>query len=305
MTNRTRMLRFLGGMALISLILGIIFPLLPPMFHTWGATAAEVARTYPGDELLAAPSLSWTHALTVDAPPEAVWPWIAQLGEGRGGYYSYTFIENLIAGERLYINANHILPEHQHPQPGDKLIDTMLAVHAVEPGQWLLAKDTAALIELGLGWTWLWWVEPHGTEQSRFIVRGHIEPPAGMDNPVLGWFIDAGSFVMGRRMAQGLVLRAEGRSEPGYIEGVEIALWLGALLAGLVAGVCFLWRRPWQPLLVGIAAVLTLVWFTFGIPALVLRLATVAALWGAVGLVFAIKAPIDERESVNPSAIDS
>ncbi len=283
MSTRTRILRFFGGLALVLVILAVIFPLLPPLFHTWGATEAELARAYPGDDLLAAPALSWTHAVTVDAPPEAVWPWVAQLGEGRGGYYSYTFIENLIAGERLYVNADRILPEYQHPQPGDNLIGTMLTVHEVEPGRWLLGKDTEALAEMGLGWTWLWWVEPQGAEQSRLIVRGQTEPPEGMFNPVLGWFIDAGSFVMGRRMVQGLVLRAEGGSEPALIEAVEIALWAAALLAGLGAGVLFLWRQPWQSLLVGVAAVLALIWFTFWIPPVGLRLVMVLALWGGVG----------------------
>ena len=281
-SKRTRIRRFFGGAALILVMLATIFALLPPLFHTWGATEAEIARAYPGDDLLSAPTLSWTHAVTVDVPPDEAWPWIAQLGDRRGAFYSYTFIENLIAGEKLYVNADRILPEHQNPQPGITLIDTMLAVHEVESGRWMLAESTETLDELGLGWTWLWWIEPYSANQTRLIVRGHIEPPAGMDNPVLGWFVDAGSFVMGRRMVQGLVLRAEGRSEPAYIEAVEIVLWLAALLAGLGAGALFLRREPWHPLLVGVAAVLCLVWFTFWIPPVGLRLFADAALWGAL-----------------------
>ncbi len=264
------------------MILAIIFALLPPLFHTWGATEAEITHTYPGDDLLSAPALSWTHAVTVNAPPDQVWPWIAQLGDRRGAFYSYTFIENLFAGKRLYINADRIMPEHQNPQPGMPLIDTMFAVREVKPGRWMLGESTETLEKMGLGWTWLWWIEPYGVNQTRFIVRGHIEPPASMNNPVLGWFIDAGSFVMGRRMVQGLVLRAEGGSEPAYIEVVEIALWLAALLAGLGAGVLFLWRKPWPPLLVGVAAVLCLVWFTFWIPPVGSRLLADMVLWGTL-----------------------
>lgn len=284
MSTRTRILRFLGGLALTVALLGIILPLLPPWFHTWGATEEEVARRYPGDELLSTPALSWTHAVTVDAPPEQVWPWVAQIGDRRGGFYSYTFIENLIAGEQLYVNAGRILPEHQNPQPGDLLIDVMLQVREVEPGHWLLADATEALG--GVGWTWLWAVEPHGESRSRLIVRGRIQlPDPEMDLSMLGWLIDAGSFVMGRRAMHSLALRAEGRSEPPLLEVMEIVLWTGALLAGLGAGVRFVWRQPWQPLLVGAAAVLALIWFTFGQPPLLLRLGTDLALWA--GLVWA------------------
>jgi len=189
MSTRTRVIRFFGGLVLIAALLGVTFPLLTPWMHTWGATEAEVARTYPGDDLLAAPALSWTHAVTVEAPSDQVWPWIAQLGDQRGAFYSYTFIENLIAGERLYVNADRILPQYQNPQPGDPLIDVMFVVREVEPGRWMLGEATEALG--GLGWTWLWWVEPHGAGQSRFIVRGRIQPPESMDASALTWLYNS------------------------------------------------------------------------------------------------------------------
>ena len=90
MTIRTRLLRLLAGGAIIVALLGIAFPLLPHWFHTWGATEAEVNADYPGDELITEPLIFWMHATTIDAPPEEVWPWIAQLGDRRGGFYSYT-----------------------------------------------------------------------------------------------------------------------------------------------------------------------------------------------------------------------
>lgn len=289
MSKRTRLLRFFGGLILVVVLLGSIFAWLPTWFHTWGATPEEVRHRYPGDDLLPAPTLSWTHAMTIDAPPTQVWPWVAQIGDQRGGFYSYTFIENLMVGEKLYVNANRILPEYQNPRPGEGLIDVMLAVREVKSGQWLLAEATE---ELGdVGWTWLWWVAPHGDTQSRLIVRGHIQPPAGMNNPLLTRVIDVGSFVMGRRMMEGLALRAEGRSAPPGVEAMEIALWLGALLPGLGAAGLFLWRKPWQPLLVGIAAVLSLVWFTFGMPPLLMRLLIDLALWSGLMWAYMLQRP--------------
>ena len=74
----------------------------------WGATDAEVASTMPGDEIVPDPSFNATRALTIDAPPPQVWPWIVQLGTGRAGFYSYDLLDN---GARP--SADRILPELQ------------------------------------------------------------------------------------------------------------------------------------------------------------------------------------------------
>ena len=71
----------------------------------------------PGDELAPDAALVSTRAVTINAPPEAVWPWVAQLGQGRGGFYSYTWIENLIGC--AIVNADQFEPAWQSPQPGD------------------------------------------------------------------------------------------------------------------------------------------------------------------------------------------
>jgi hypothetical protein len=89
--------KFLLGIALVSGLLFSIFSILPGYIATYGATEKEIADTYPGDEILTKPVIMWTHGATISAPPEKVWPWIAQIGQSRGGFYSYTFIENMIA----------------------------------------------------------------------------------------------------------------------------------------------------------------------------------------------------------------
>jgi hypothetical protein len=65
-------------------------------YNRWGATDAEVAAAMPGDELVPDPQLGYTRAITIDAPPEDVWPWLVQMGQGRGGLYSYDGLENLV-----------------------------------------------------------------------------------------------------------------------------------------------------------------------------------------------------------------
>jgi hypothetical protein len=269
MTRRTRILRLLFGVALVVAILVVVFALLPGWIHTWGATPEEVAQVLPGDELATAPVVSWTHAATIDAPLAAVWPWIAQLGDVRGGFYSYTFIENRFQGENIYHNANEIVPQWQDPQPGQRMIGDMLAISAVEPGRYLLAAKTDA----DLVWIWLWYLEPRGQDQTRLVVRMYIQTPPELNNPVVTGVFDLGGFIMERRMIEGIVDRAEGRSDPPYSEAVEIVLWVVALVAGLAAAVLFLTRLDWKwPLAVGIGAVLVLLAFTFLQPPIWLRL---------------------------------
>jgi hypothetical protein len=80
----------------------------------WGATDAEVAGPMPGDEIVPKASFNATRAITIDAPPERVWPWIVQMGYRRAGFYTYALLDN--AG---YGSADRVLPEYQDPKVGD------------------------------------------------------------------------------------------------------------------------------------------------------------------------------------------
>lgn len=283
LTRSARVVRSIVGALLAIVLILISLTLIRPWTLTWGATEAEVARALPGDELIARTANDWTHAATIDAAPEAVWPWIAQMGDDRGGFYSYTFIENLLQQAMLgagpvYHNANRILPEFQNPQPGEGMVVDSLQVHAVEPGKWMVAAQRAETGELN--WVWLWHIEPAGANQTRLVVRMALRIFPEGASPVVSTMTDIGSFVMGRRMVEGLTLRAEGRTEPAWIEVVEIALWLAALVAGLGAARLFVTRPAWQaPLLLGLAALFVLLWFTVWQPSIWLRLSLDVALF--------------------------
>ena len=82
----------------------------------WGATDEEVARALPGDELVAAPTFDATRAITIEARPEDIWPWLVQVGVSRAGWYSYDHLDNL--GRP---SARRIIPELQGLKPGDVL----------------------------------------------------------------------------------------------------------------------------------------------------------------------------------------
>jgi hypothetical protein len=256
MSLKQTTLRFLAGLAVMLALLVALVAATLPIIHRWGATDAEVG---------------------LDAPPEAVWPWIAQIGDTRGGFYSYTFIENRVgaitgAGDYqvTYVNADRIHPEWQAPQPGDSIIQGMLKIREVKPGQYMLADSTASD---AFYWLWLWQVQPAGAgQQTRLLVRFGIGLPGEDSNPVMTLVLDIGGFMMEQRMLQGIKLRAEGGREPAWMENAEIAVWLIALIAGLAAGAAFLVRSNWQkPLTVAVAAVVALFVLTFVQPALWLR----------------------------------
>ncbi|MBO0594702.1 SRPBCC family protein [Nesterenkonia sp. E16_7] len=86
-------------------------PLLRRRRMSWGATGSEVAADWPGGELIPDPAWTATHAVTVAASPEQIWPWLAQLGQGRAGFYSFERLENLFGCQIR--NVDRILPEHQ------------------------------------------------------------------------------------------------------------------------------------------------------------------------------------------------
>jgi hypothetical protein len=93
----------------------------------------------PGDELVSAPWFNATRAITINAPPADVWPWIVQIGFGRAGWYSYDALDN--AGRP---SADQVLPEFQQPEAGDWVPmasrvneDTAFRIRAFEPEQWM------------------------------------------------------------------------------------------------------------------------------------------------------------------------
>ncbi len=261
------LVRFLIGFGAVLAVLVVCFAIFIPAARRWGATDAEVARPMLGDDRQTGPLVNWTNATTIRAPIEQVWPWIAQMGEGRGGFYSYTFIENLVSGGRTYVNAERIIPELQNPQPGEVIIAKQLAVKEVKPGEYLFAENFTE----GMSWTWLWQLEPMEGGKTRLVNRIRISVPPEVNNPVLKLVLEVGAFVMEQNMMQGTKLRAEGKKEPSFTEPLEIGLWLAALAAGLAAAWVFVRAGSPAALGVGLAAVAWLVVLTFVQPALGLR----------------------------------
>jgi hypothetical protein len=177
----------------------------------WGATGQEAGESLPGDDLITGPDLTATRAITIGAPADQVWPWIAQLGQGRGGFYSYDFLENLFGCD--IHSADRIVSDWQDVKIGDqiKLAPAVgLEVTALEPGRWLVLRggvpmgNTAPPYEFT--WAWVLRDEPDGT--ARLLVReryAYTRPGARfLVEPV-----EAVSFVMSQKMLRGIRDRAE------------------------------------------------------------------------------------------------
>ena len=137
----------------------------------WGATAEEVDAALPGDELVPDADLTATRAVTVDAGADAVWPWIAQLGQGRGGFYSYDFLENL-AGRDIH-SAERIVPEWQGIEVGDEVRfhpDGGMTAVVVEPGRALVLRGgMPGTPPFDFAWAFVVRGQPDGT--TRLVVR--------------------------------------------------------------------------------------------------------------------------------------
>lgn len=176
------------------------------------ATPGEEARTLPGDGLIPQPLGSVNHAITIQRPPDEVWPWLAQMGSGRAGWYAYDFIDN--GGHH---SAERILPEYQDISAG--------SVFPALPG----AADVFVVAQcerehsLVLAWrlpngkyqtTWAFVLEETQPGRTRLLVRGRVAPgyrPYGLPQ---GLALSTGRlahFIMQRKQLLGIARRAEAR----------------------------------------------------------------------------------------------
>ncbi len=171
---------------------------LRPWLRTWGSTQSERRRHWPGDSQ-DQPFSTSTRAVTIHAPAEEVWRWLVQIGQDRGGFYSYDWLENL-AGCQLH-SADEIRPELQHLEPGDPLTifpGVATVFREVRTPRWMVIEGWGAYV-----------VEPVHERSCRLVARSHVaRGPAAI--PAL-LAMELPHAVMERRMLLGIKRRAEGR----------------------------------------------------------------------------------------------
>ncbi len=174
---------------------------------TWGATPDEVDRSMPGDEFLERPDLLSTRAITVEAPPRSIWPWLVQMGSGKGGVYTYDWIENLF-GLHMH-SVDEILPQFQDRKVGDV---EQLGKNGPRLRVDILDPERAMVLHSEDGnWVWAFCLYPAGPDRTRLVSRNRIATPgAGALQRVVGVLVmEPGSLVMERKMLLGIKNRAE------------------------------------------------------------------------------------------------
>ncbi len=185
-------------------------------YESWGATLEEVSATLPGDGIVSDPQRVSTRAITIEAEPGAVWPWLVQIGHGRAGLYSYDWLENLV-GCDLH-SADEVLPEHQVLHRGDVVRMgpegyPTFSVAEVEPPHHLIlvSADTHTgrpTFEGSepYGTTWQWTIEPIDAG-CRLLSRQRLSYPAGQT--AMWAVVQPIAFAMERKMLIGIKERAE------------------------------------------------------------------------------------------------
>lgn len=226
MSKRFSVWGTLGGLAVASAagFAAYVFAIRP--WHCrWGATDSEVSGSMPGDDLVEDANFHTTRAIDIDAPLEAVWPWLVQIGQGRGGFYSYDLLENLM-GLEIH-SADRIIPELQDLRVGDAIpIEPEgggYTAAEIAPNRHLVLFTDATgdsevdrvFRQANAASTWTFLLKDPEPERTRFVVRWRarwdlLRSPASF---LIGLVLDPIEFIMERKMMRGIKERAEAAAQ--------------------------------------------------------------------------------------------
>jgi hypothetical protein len=193
----------IGVAAFGAIVFAVYLRFIRPWQVRWGATDEEVARAMPGDDVVKHPTLNATRAVTIQARPEQIWPWLVQIGGTRAAWYSYDWIDNL--GRP---SADRIIPELQHLAVGDFIPMTPIGkmgywVKAFEPNQWMLWWANKGDV------TWSWGLYPQDDSRTRLITRLRIQYRWTKPSIIFSLLMDVGDIVMMRKCLLGIKQRAQ------------------------------------------------------------------------------------------------
>lgn len=171
----------------------------------WGTLPHEPALPLPGDHLIPKAAMNATRAIVIDAPPGDVYPWFAQMGPGRAGWYSYDWIDN-----RGVESAREIHPDWVITEPGASMggmAGIGFRVVDARPGrQLVLTVETRSPLSFTMSYLFEQW----GEHSTRVIVR--VRGTSGRGpwlDALVRHVLGPGDFVMVRRQLLGVKERAE------------------------------------------------------------------------------------------------
>jgi hypothetical protein len=196
-----------------------------PWYRAWGASPDEAREWLAGDSLIEVAAMQTTRAIAIAAPPEHVWPWLLQMGQGRGGLYTYTWVENALRAN--IHNLDRIDPQLQQLQVGDRVRLTPDPYLGRLPGQYytvteIRPREALVMVQrlpTGAITTWSFVVRAQAATDSRLLVRARASAPARASaraqRALELLLLEPGYFVMERGMLRGIKRRAEGLAAGG------------------------------------------------------------------------------------------
>ncbi len=212
----------------IVVALTVYLVVLRPRSHRWGATKAELRRSMPGDDLVPTVKIGYTQAITINAPPEEVWPWLVQIGYQRAGWYTYDWFYKLVGEDDFYDgnrSANRIIPELQDLNVGDtiniskqmsfdvvaleqKRLLVLLARVNVDTGEYFELADTMPASYLNN--SWVYFLEEVDANATRLIVRWRGDYSPGLGIPLASAIgTEGGALIFQPKTLKGIKARAE------------------------------------------------------------------------------------------------
>jgi uncharacterized protein YndB with AHSA1/START domain len=179
-------------------------------FNSWGTTPAETAMALPGDDLIPSASGGFTHAVTIDAPPEKVWPWVVQIGMERAGWYTYDWFYALTRSGGFVDghSSDRIVPELQALKVGD-----VIKMNPAIPFEVVQLEPTRAMVLKADGEdapSWVWVLEPLDGGRTRLVERFRQGGKVTLASRLLGVYVlDSGGWVFSSKHLRGVKERAE------------------------------------------------------------------------------------------------
>ena len=201
-----------GKILRIALVVVLLLAALAALFQfvyrpwqmNWGATEDEISRSMPGDDIVEDPGFNATRAVTIQAPPEHIWPWLVQIGYGRAGFYSWDILDNANVP-----SATEILPEYQDLEVGGFVPLSEGAY--VEVVEMELNSHLLLVVHPDALFTWSWGLYPLDAQHTRLVSRLRW----AVDSWGHRLFLETFEIIMMRKSLLGIQQRAEAMTLAG------------------------------------------------------------------------------------------
>lgn len=281
--------RLLVVLSAIIAILLLFFLVVRPWYLRWGVTDEETTMVLPGDEIVPNAGNGETRGIAIDAPIDRVWPWMAQVGQDRGGFYSFDLLENLVGCEMP--TDDQLRPENQTWRIGDKLWMYprekaggmgFATLHVFVPGR-ALGFGTHVVgtsVDQPEDGSWSFVLLPVGDSSTRLLIRGRGTPRRSL----LGVAFDRSvfepiHFIMEKRMMIGVKELAETGERARVVNHIHVAIWAITFVLLVASLILTLRRAEWKRPLVGfVASAIAFQIMTLGQPHVALEAAMVAGI---------------------------